>query len=194
MHTLIIYCHPYQNSFNHAILGAVQQSLNQSNLNYQTIDLYADDFSPVYSTEELKLYHSGQTTDPLVEKYLKLLRTVHTVIIISPVWWNSVPGMLKGFIDKVMKEGENLSHTVTKLGVRGELKNIKRCYLITTSSSPTFYIRFFNGNCIKKIFLNQTLKQLGLQGRSWINFGMISTTTAEKRKKFLKSMQLKNFE
>ncbi|MGO2909226.1 MAG: NAD(P)H-dependent oxidoreductase [Leuconostoc citreum] len=194
MHTLIIYCHPYQKSFNHAILDAVQQSLSQSNLNYQTIDLYADDFSPVYSTEELKLYHSGQTTDPLVEKYLKLLKTVHTVIIISPVWWNSVPGMLKGFIDKVMKEGENLSHTVTKLGVQGELKNIKRCYLITTSSSPTFYIRFFNGNGIKKIFLNQTLKQLGFQGRSWINFGMISTTTTEKRKKFLESMQLKKFE
>ncbi|MDM7642679.1 NAD(P)H-dependent oxidoreductase [Leuconostoc citreum] len=194
MHTLIIYCHPYQKSFNHAILDAVQQSLRQSNLNYQTIDLYADDFSPAYSTEELKLYHSGKTTDPLVEKYLKLLKTVHTVIIISPVWWNSVPGMLKGFIDKVMKEGENLSHTVTKLGVKGELRNIKRCYLITTSSSPTFYIRFFNGNGIKKIFLNQTLKQLGFQGRSWINLGMISTTTAEKRKKFLKSMQLKKFE
>ncbi|MCS8595931.1 flavodoxin [Leuconostoc citreum] len=93
-----------------------------------------------------------------------------------------------------MKAGESLSHTVTKLGVQGKLKNIKRCYLITTSSSPTFYIRFFNGNGIKKIFLNQTLKQLGFQGRSWINFGMISTTTTEKRKKFLKSMQLKKFE
>ncbi|CAM3111369.1 NAD(P)H-dependent oxidoreductase [Leuconostoc rapi] len=194
MHTLIIYCHPYQNSFNHAILDAVQQSLNQSNLKYQIIDLYADDFSPVYSTEELKLYHSGQTTDLLVEKYLKLLKMAHTVIIISPVWWNSVPGMLKGFIDKVMKEGKNLSHIVTKLGVQGELKNIKKCYLITTSTSPTFYIRFFNANGIKKIFLNQTLKQLGFQGRSWINFGMISTTSIERRKKFLKSIRLKKFE
>ncbi|WP_367370763.1 NAD(P)H-dependent oxidoreductase [Leuconostoc carnosum] len=194
MHTLIIYCHPYQHSFNHAILDAVQQNLEQSKLTYQTIDLHTDNFLPVYSIEELKLYHSGQTTDPLVEKYLKLLKTAHTIIIISPVWWNSVPSMLKGFIDKVMKEGENLSHKVTKLGVQGELKNIKRCYLITTSSSPTFYIRFFNGNGIKKIFLNQTLKQLGFQGRSWTNFGMISTTTAEKRRRYLKSIQLKRFD
>lgn len=194
MHTLIIYCHPYQHSFNHAILNAVQQNLAQSKLTYQTIDLHADNFSPVYSIEELKLYHSGQTTDPLVEKYLKLLKTAHTVIIISPVWWNSIPGMLKGFIDKVMKEGENLSHTVTRLGVQGELKNIKKCYLLTTSSSPTFYIRFFNGKGIKKIFLNQTLKQLGFQGRSWTNFGMISTTTAENRKRYLNSLQLKRFD
>ena len=105
-----------------------------------------------------------------------------------------MPGMLKGFIDKVMKEGENLSHTVTRLGVQGELKNIKKCYLLTTSSSPTFYIRFFNGNGIKKIFLNQTLKQLGFQGRSWTNFGMISTTTAENRKRYLNSLQLKRFD
>ena len=74
----------------------------------QLIDLYAEHFDPTYSAEELSLYHQGGTVDPLVRKYLELLKSCRTVIFITPCWWNSIPGMLKGVIDKVMKEDPRL--------------------------------------------------------------------------------------
>lgn len=190
---LIIYCHPYNQSFNHAELEVIRRNLDIAHQKYEVIDLYADRFNPVYSFEELKLYHQGKTTDPLVTKYLKLCRQARTVIFITPIWWNSVPGMLKGFIDKVMKEGEGLSHTVHKTGVKGELTNVKHCYVLTTSTSPTWYIRFFLGNAIKKIFIKKTLHQLGFHNISWQNFGGITNSSLERRRKYLAKLTKQPF-
>lgn len=147
---LIIYCHPYQKSLNHAVLQAVENNLSQKQIQYTIIDLYQEKFQPIYDLEELRLFHTGETHDPLVEKYLDLLKKAQGVIIITPIWWNSIPGMLKGFIDKVMKEGEGLSHTVSKMGIHGCLTNLTHAYVLTTSTSPTIYFKLFMGNSIKK--------------------------------------------
>lgn len=193
MEVLIVYCHPYTKSFNHAVLECVQSNLRNRNLTYQTIDLYGEHFDPTYSIEELSLYHQGGTVDPMVEKYLELLKECHTVIFITPFWWNDIPGMLKGFIDKVMKEGVGLSHTVTRTGVKGELTNVQHCYVLTTSTAPTWYIRFFLGNAIKKIFIDKTLKQLGFRNIRWQNFGGITNSSLERRKKYLDKVTKQTF-
>ena len=93
--------------------------------------------------------------------------------------------MLKGFIDKVMKEGKGLSHTVTKTGIHGELTNINHTYVFTTSTSPTIYLKLFLGNGIKRIFINKTLKQLGMQDCHWYNFGGISNSSNDRRNRYL---------
>lgn len=188
MDTLIIYCHPYAQSFNHVVLERVQSNLNSQGINYQLIDLYAEHFDPTYSAEELSLYHQGGTVDPLVRKYLALLKSCQTVIFITPCWWNSIPGMLKGFIDKVMKEGSNLSHTVTRTGIKGLLTNVQHCYVLTTSTSPTWYLRFFCGNAIQRVFVNTTLKQLGFEHRKWLNFGEISWSSPQRRQRYLQKI------
>lgn len=190
---LIVYCHPYNQSFNHAELDVVKKNLHRRGVKYEVIDLYKDGFNPVYSTEELKLYHQGGTTDPLVSKYLSLCQQATTIIFITPIWWNSIPGILKGFIDKVMKEGVGLSHTVHKTGVKGELTNVHHCYVLTTSSSPTLYIRYLNGNAIKRIFIRQTLKQLGFKHCYWQNFGLITNTSVNRRIRYLTKLRQQNF-
>lgn len=193
MSTLIVYCHPYEKSFNQAVLDKVEANLNKNNELFRVIDLYQDNFQPYYSKEELKLYHVGKTVDPLVEKYLKQIKNASSIIFITPIWWNSIPGMLKGFIDKVMKEGPGLSHTVTKTGIHGELTNIRHCYVLTTSTSPTWYLKLFMGNAIKKIFINKTLKQLGFKDRHWLNLGGITGSTLSKRRKYLEKISKYQF-
>lgn len=193
MKTIIVYCHPYPHSFNHAILEAVCDNLKTKKVDFRIIDLYAEDFDPVYSKEELALYHEGGTVDPLVKKYLALLKGADTIIFITPIWWNSIPGMLKGFIDKIMKEGENLSHTISKRGVKGGLTNIKHCYVLTTSTSPTLYIKYLNGNAVQRIFIKQTLKQLGFRHGHWQNFGLVSNSTQTRRENYLFRVRQQNF-
>lgn len=185
---LIIYTHPYDRSFNHAELDRVTAKLTEQGDPYQVIDLYHDGFNPAYDAEELRLFHSGQTHDPLVTQYLTQLKAADAVIFITPIWWNDLPGMLKGFIDKVMKEGAGLTHVVTKTGVKGTLTNIQKTYVLTTSTSPTFYLRFFCGNAIKKVFIRATLKQLGMQHVCWSNFGGITNASEEKRKDYLQKI------
>ena len=110
------------------------------------------------------------------------------MIFITPCWWNSIPGMLKGVIDKVMKEDPDLSHTVTRTGIKGLLTNVQHCYVLTTSTSPTWYLRFFCGDDIQRVFVNTTLKQLGFEHRKWLNFGGISWSSPQRRQSYLQKI------
>ena len=185
---IIIYCHPYPGSFNHAVLETIEANLTRQRRPYELIDLHADGFDPRYDAEELRLFHDGGTHDPLVTRYLDLLREACGLIVIAPIWWNSVPGMLKGFMDKVMKEGEDLSHVVTATGIKGRLTNIRWARVYTTSTSPTWYFRLVMGDGVKRIFIDQTLRQLGIRRRRWRNFGGITGSTAERRERYLSSL------
>ncbi|WP_263432125.1 NAD(P)H-dependent oxidoreductase [Leuconostoc gasicomitatum] len=51
--TTIIYVHPYDGSYNHAVLETVVSNMKQQKINYNVIDIYKDGFNPVYSSEEL---------------------------------------------------------------------------------------------------------------------------------------------
>lgn len=60
MATTVIYAHPYEGSFNHAILQETQKLLAAKNEACRVIDLYAEGFNPVYSKEELALFNQGR--------------------------------------------------------------------------------------------------------------------------------------
>lgn len=130
MKTLIIYAHPYDKSFNHAIFTKVQQILKARKEEFSAIDLYWDNFNPAYDARELSLFKAGKTSDPNVKKYQKLLKEANRLIFIFPVWWNDTPAIIKGFIDKVMKK--QFAYNVGATGVIGHLKNIQRVEVMTT--------------------------------------------------------------
>lgn len=60
----------------------VKTNLNKQKQHFQIIDLYAEHFNPVYDKEELRLYHEGETHDPLVTKYLTMLQKIHLVLFL----------------------------------------------------------------------------------------------------------------
>ena len=185
--TLIIYAHPYSKSFNHAILERVKRVLKSQGKSYDLIDLYADDFDPRYSAAELALFRKGETLDPLVVKYQKMLVKAGSIIVIAPIWWSDLPAILKGFFDKVMKM--NFAYTVTPLGVRGLLTHIKSILVISTSTSPTWYLRLACGNAIEKVFLNSVAKQWGIKKRKWINCGRVNLVSDRIRQRFLSKIK-----
>lgn len=183
-HTLIIYAHPSPSSFNHAVLQAVTDSLDRKSRPYDVIDLYADGFDPRYTPEELALFHEGGTLDTLVTRYQDLLDTATRLIIIAPVWWSDAPSILKGFVEKVMKQG--WAYKVTVTGVRGKLGRIREVLYLSTSTSPTWYLRRRRGNAIEKVFLGTTLRQLGIRKRRWVNFGKVGKGGKRRHNKHLK--------
>ncbi|MGF6148353.1 Putative NADPH-quinone reductase (modulator of drug activity B) [Kingella potus] len=181
--TLIVYDHPYEKSFNHAVLQTVTAALAAKNRAHDVIDLHADGFDPVYSKEELALFGKGQTLDPLVEKYQALIRAADEIIFICPIWWSSLPAMSKGFLDKVMKQ--QFAYLPTKHSTKGLLTHIKTATLITTSTAPNFAFALVLGNPIKRVFVKVVMKQFGFQKRQWLNFGGITASTAAQREAFL---------
>ncbi|EHD1589143.1 flavodoxin family protein [Listeria monocytogenes] len=186
MSLLIIYAHPYEKSFNQAILSRVSENLERQGASFELIDLYKEQFDPRYTAAELRLYATGASEDKKTAHYQELIMNCSEIIFICPLWWNDLPAILKGFIDKVMKK--NFAYESTSTGVKGKLTHIKQAKIITTSISPTWYIRLFAGDAIKSVFLKATLKQIGIKHSKWINLGSIDKLTDQRRKVFLNSL------
>ncbi|MDO4242825.1 MAG: hypothetical protein Q4C85_03555 [Actinomyces sp.] len=56
---------------------------------------------------------------------------------------------------------------------------------MTTSAAPTWYLRVAAGNAIPRVFLGTTLRQLGMRGRRWVNFGRVDQGGPERRRAHL---------
>ena len=170
MKTLIIECNTSEKSFGKTIKEKVISILEKNKRAYDVIDLYKDNFNPIMSEEDEKLYNQGETSDELVKKYQKYIKESDERVFIFPIWWNNVPAMLKGFFDKVfIKEFAFIEENNKPKGL---LNNINKGLLITTSESDCSYIKNDLGNPIEKTIIKATLEVVGMSNIKWINVNM----------------------
>lgn len=177
----ILYAHPYNGSFNHAILEEIERKLAAEQKEYVVLDLYADGFNPAFEAASLRLYSRGETADPLAERYLKTLLTTDEFIMVFPVWWGMMPAIVKGFFDKVMLAGVAYRYDDGGNLIPDKL-HVKRTVLITTSQSDTENFRPFFIGYFKPVVLDA----VGLGNLEWYNCPQTAHGPAENRTNFLR--------
>ena len=180
----VIFSHPWDGSFNKAILDQVVKKLDETKEKYTVIDLNKDGFNPVMSEEELSLYSQGKSIDPLVLKYQEILKNTDELILIFPIWWMSMPAILKGFFDKVMVKG--FAYKNAKNGIKGLLTNIKTAKMITTAEVPKILLSITGfGITMKKA----NLGGVGIKKTKWIHYSFKAKGKDEDRKKFFEKVK-----
>ncbi|MDH6353715.1 NAD(P)H dehydrogenase (quinone) [Dysgonomonas sp. PH5-45] len=177
----IILAHPWHGSFNKAILDVITKKYDIENTDYQIIDLYKDNFNPVLTEAELELYSKGEYLDPLVGKYQTIIKETDKLIFIFPIWWSTMPAILKGFFDKVLLV--NFSHSYANGWT--PLLNIKSSVVVTTSESPTENFK----TSIENNFIKAMLNPVGIGNTTWINCQQTSHGSNENRVEFLNKVQ-----
>ncbi len=182
----IVFSHPWSNSFNKSILDNITKKLDEKKEEYVIIDLYKDGFNPILTEEDLKVYSKGEYTDSLVERYQEILKNTEELILVFPVWWSTMPAMMKGFFDKVMLH--NFAYENQKMGIKGLLTNIKSAKVITTATSPKFIMSILGFGMVMKVGI---LGGIGVKKSKWIHCSLHFSNNDEKRKKFLD--KVKNF-
>lgn len=183
MKKTILYVHPWDGSYNHALVKTLTNMLDDRQEEYYLIDLYKDEFNPVLKSEDLALYAKGESQDILVKKYQEILSDTSELVMIFPIWWYEPPAMVKGFFEKVMLKG--FSYEEKKTGLKGHLTHIYKTTIFTTGSSPKLYLKWMAGNYIKKVFIGSTMRDVGLKNAKWHHLGRIKAIPQEKREIFL---------
>ena len=180
----IVFAHPWNGSFNKAILDKVVEKLDETKEKYTIIDLNKDKFNPVMTEEELSLYSQGKSIDPLVEKCQEILKNTDELVLVFPIWWMSMPAILKGFFDKVMTKG--FAYENAKNGIKGLLTNIKTAKMITTAEVPKILLSITGfGITMKKA----NLGGVGIKKTKWIHYSFKAKGKDEDRKKFLEKVK-----
>jgi putative NADPH-quinone reductase len=98
----IILAHPNKGSFNHAIAQAAATTLRDNGHAVLLHDLYAEGFDPILAGEEIP---KNASLAPAIEAHCREIRSAHGIIIVHPNWWGQPPAILKGWIDRVFRQG-----------------------------------------------------------------------------------------
>ncbi|MEO6676419.1 MAG: NAD(P)H-dependent oxidoreductase [Pseudomonas sp.] len=120
MNVLILHAHPEPQSFTSALRDQAVRTLQAQGHEVRVSDLYAMNWNPVASAEdfsdrdnpdylvyalEQRLGVKTQSLAPDIQQELDKLLWADLLILNFPIYWFSMPAILKGWIDRVLVSG-----------------------------------------------------------------------------------------
>lgn len=143
MKTLIVYCHPSNKSFNHAVLDVVVQKLEKKGAETRILDLYQENFDPLLTLERWNNYEDEALNRQGIEQHMDALLWCDSLIFIYPTWWYGLPAMLKGWCDRVLAPGVAFKMPQAEgENIKPALQHIKRLALFTTCGASRWLTLF----------------------------------------------------
>lgn len=101
MRILIIQGHPDSESYNWALAQVYQQAAIEAGHSVKRINVSELDFNPNLQYG----YRKRTELEPdLIQAQQDILWSEH-IVLVSPIWWGSLPAILKGFFDRVFLPG-----------------------------------------------------------------------------------------
>jgi NAD(P)H dehydrogenase (quinone) len=133
MRILVLYAHPLETSFLASLHMQIVECLRLRQHSVDDLDLYAEKFDPVMSPRTFMNYLDTSANRAQAGSYVDRLLAAEALILISPVWHDGFPAILKGYFDCVFLPG--VSFTLENGHFSPALHNIKRVAAICSYGS-----------------------------------------------------------
>lgn len=178
MKFLIVDSHPYSESFNRQLTRKIEEAVKEKH-QVEVVNLVDDKFNPVIEAADLRLFSSGKSADPKVAEYQQKIDEADCLVFAFPIWWSTMPAVLKGFLDKVLLYGYAYTY-----GENGMLEGLlsKQAVVITTMETPNSMFDEMINNPVKNQFINATLGSCGVQTIRHFQIDQINSGTSDYRK------------
>ncbi len=98
----MVVAHPGEGSLTRALASAVVEGAAGVGAEVRVHDLYADGFDPRMPQSEVGTTVFG---DALTARYASEVLAADAFAIVHPVWFFHAPAIVKGWVDRVMREG-----------------------------------------------------------------------------------------
>lgn len=193
MKALVVFAHPSAESFVGALRDSVLHELASKNYEVRQRDLYAERFSPVFTSYE-RLHHVGNLEEKLNElpelrSHVDDLRWCDTLVLVYPTWWSAQPAILKGWIDRVF-----MNHVAWVLPggaarISPLLTNVRQLVIVTTHGSSKL-VNAVQGESGKRIALRSIRVMFHARVRTkWIAVYGLDRASTSTRSAALMSVQ-----
>lgn len=184
MKVSVILGHPYENSFNSAIAETVVKALKKNGHTVMFHDLYREGFDPAIPKDELV---SDMTQDSLVLSHQREIVEADGIIIVHPNWWGQPPAILKGWVDRVLRE--NVAYTFP-VGDNGGglpigLLKAKAGLVLNTSNTPGKRENEVFGDPLNRLWKDCIFDFCGVKVFERIMFRVVADSSEAERKKWL---------
>lgn len=200
MNILVVNGHPDKESFCEAIFNSYVDNIDGDKHDIETLKLNDIDFDPVLRYG----YRKRMEKDENISRSQELLLWADHIVFIYPIWWSSMPSLLKGWIDRVFTPG--IAYSSNKSGIfvinfimGRQFKKLlkgKTAEIFATSQGPTWWYKIFSGPVSipdsygVSVLKNAVLNHCGIKTKRVTTFGNMGrdSNTLEQRNKFLKKV------
>ncbi|MGJ4946387.1 NAD(P)H-dependent oxidoreductase [Bradyrhizobium sp. HKCCYLS1011] len=160
MKVFIVLAHPEHQSFNGAMYRAAVEALSAAGHEVKTSDLYAMQFDPVssrhnfitvkdpdYFKQQIEELHASESYGFAedIEREIQKIEWCDLMVWQFPLWWFGLPGILKGWVDRVFAMGR--TYGGGRIYADGVFKGKRAMLSLTTGGPSTAYEKGgFNGD------------------------------------------------
>ena len=181
---LIINGHPDQESFNYGISAAYKRGADQAAAEVHEINIRELDFNPNLQFG----YRKRTELEPDLLRAQALIRWADHIVWIYPVWWGSVPALMKGFIDRVFLPGFAFKKREGSVWWDKYLTG-KTARLICTLDQPPWYYRWVYGSPSHKAMKKLTMRFVGIKKVGITSIGPLRLSKADFRNRWLRKIE-----
>lgn len=134
---LVILGHPSEDSLGGALALSYAKGAEASGHAVRSIALGKLKFDPVLHDGYAKI----QALEPDLVAAQEAMAWAEHIVLVYPVWWGSIPALLKGFFDRILLPGFAFKFREDSLRVDGLLAG-RSAHLLVTMDTPPWYYRW----------------------------------------------------
>ncbi|NUU68213.1 NAD(P)H-dependent oxidoreductase [Enterobacteriaceae bacterium BIT-l23] len=106
MHALIVTAHPHPDSLTHSIAAGVARGITESGPHRAEIaNLAQEGFRPEFTREDFAAFNAAGALPEDVRAEQTRIDSADALVLVFPVYWWSMPALMKGWIDRVFSAG-----------------------------------------------------------------------------------------
>ncbi len=181
---LIIDGHPDVESYNKALADAYKKGAGNSEAEVKEINIRDLKFDV-----DLKYgYRKRVELEPDLLKAQEQIKWADHLVWVYPVWWGSVPAIMKGFIDRVFLPGFAFKKRENSVWWDKHLSG-KTARLICTMDQPTWYYRWINGMPSHRAMKKLTMHFVGIKKVKITSIGPLRLSSDKFREKWLAKVE-----
>lgn len=185
---LIITAHPNKQSFNQAIAETVINASKQQHTEIRVRNLYALNFDPILSWQELNATYQGIVATEIQQEQ-QFIREADLITLIYPLWWMGFPAILKGYLDRVLTHG--FAYKTEGEISQGLIVGKKMQQFITLGSNVSQYQALGWDKSLNDCLINGLFNYCGITDIDYQLFGDIHLIDTSARHNILQQIEQK---
>jgi NAD(P)H dehydrogenase (quinone) len=176
----IVLAHPDTSSLNHALAGAVRDTLIGAGHDVSFHDLYAEGFDPILLPGEIA---SVCDLPADIAGWCDEIASADGIAVVHPNWWGQPPAILKGWVDRVLRPGVayRFLEGDDGEGVPVGLLKARTALVINTTNTPAEREREVFGDPLQRTWADCVFGLCGVNDVRRRVFGVVVTSTPERR-------------
>ncbi|MDO4913450.1 MAG: NAD(P)H-dependent oxidoreductase [Bifidobacteriaceae bacterium] len=153
-HILIVTSNPEEQSMTNQVGKTLAVASEELGAHTHILDLYKIGFDPAYSMQDRGYYLNQSELPSDVANIQEAIVHADTLVLVFPVYWFSMPAMVKGFFDRVICR--KFAYTFEEK--YGALSDKKIRIIMLVGSSESWYQTSGVGESIEDIIGNRILR------------------------------------